>query len=81
MVVVAALAVLLVIAGLTVGWWVIQRNYYVAEYNGRVSIVRGIQERCWASRCNGLTWSAASTRATNCPWSATDNPAIPIASS
>lgn len=43
MVVVAALAVLLVIAGLTVGWWVIQRNYYVAEYNGRVSIVRGIQ--------------------------------------
>lgn len=43
MAVVAALAVLLVIAGLTVGWWVIQRNYYVAEYNGRVSIVRGIQ--------------------------------------
>lgn len=43
MIVVAALAVLLVIAGLTVGWWVIQRNYYVAEYNGRVSIVRGIQ--------------------------------------
>lgn len=41
--VVAALAVLLVFAGLTVGWWVIQRNYYVAEYNGRVSIVRGIQ--------------------------------------
>lgn len=43
MFVVAALAVLLVLAGLTVGWWVIQRNYYVAEYNGRVSIVRGIQ--------------------------------------
>ncbi|OBK84433.1 protein phosphatase 2C domain-containing protein [Mycobacterium sp. 1165178.9] len=37
------LAVLLVLAGLGVGWWVIQRNYYVAEYNGRVSIVRGIQ--------------------------------------
>jgi protein phosphatase len=37
------LAVLLVFAGLTVGWWVIQRNYYVAEYSGRVSIVRGIQ--------------------------------------
>src|SRR6185312_1309496 len=35
--------VLLVFAGLTVGWWVIQRNYYVAEYNGRVSVVRGIQ--------------------------------------
>jgi protein phosphatase len=37
------LAVLLVFAGLTVGWWVIQRNYYVAEYSGRISIVRGIQ--------------------------------------
>lgn len=37
------LAVLLVCAGLTVGWWVIQRNYYVAEYSGRISIVRGIQ--------------------------------------
>lgn len=37
------LAVLLVFAGLTVGWWVIQRNYYVAEYRGRISIVRGIQ--------------------------------------
>ncbi len=43
MVIVGVLAVLLVVAGLTVGWWVIQRNYYVAEYNGRVSIVRGIQ--------------------------------------
>ncbi|PBJ38353.1 protein phosphatase 2C domain-containing protein, partial [Mycobacterium avium] len=41
--VVIALAVMLVLAGLTVGWWVIQRNYYVAEYNGRISIVRGIQ--------------------------------------
>lgn len=38
-----ALALLLVFAGLTVGWWVIQRNYYVAEYGGRISIVRGIQ--------------------------------------
>ncbi|OBH56567.1 PP2C family serine/threonine-protein phosphatase [Mycobacterium sp. E2479] len=37
------LAVLLVFAGLGVGYWVIQRNYYVAEYDGRVSIVRGIQ--------------------------------------
>lgn len=43
MFVAVALAVLLVFAGLTVGWWVIQRNYYVAEYSGRVSIVRGIQ--------------------------------------
>lgn len=39
----AGVAVLLVLAGLGVGWWVIQRNYYVADYNGRVSIVRGIQ--------------------------------------
>jgi protein phosphatase len=38
-----AVALLLVFAGLTVGWWVIQRNYYVAEYSGRISIVRGIQ--------------------------------------
>ncbi|MDM4139637.1 MULTISPECIES: protein phosphatase 2C domain-containing protein [Mycobacterium] len=38
-----ALAVLVVFAGLTVGWWVIQRNYYVAEYSGKISIVRGIQ--------------------------------------
>jgi len=39
----AALALLLILGGLSVGWWVIQRNYYVAEYNGKVSIVRGIQ--------------------------------------
>ncbi|OBF62377.1 serine/threonine protein phosphatase [Mycobacterium sp. 852002-51971_SCH5477799-a] len=39
----AGVAVLLVLAGLGVGWWVIQRNYYIADYNGRVSIVRGIQ--------------------------------------
>lgn len=43
MFVVVALAAMLVFAGLTVAWWVIQRNYYVAEYNGKVSIVRGIQ--------------------------------------
>ncbi|MGN6338065.1 PP2C family protein-serine/threonine phosphatase [Mycobacterium sp.] len=43
MFVAVALALLLVFAGLTVGWWVIQRNYYVAEYSGRISIVRGIQ--------------------------------------
>ena len=43
MVFVVALAVLLVCTGLAIGWWVIQRNYYVAEYNGKVAIVRGIQ--------------------------------------
>jgi PPM family protein phosphatase len=40
---VVALAVLLVFTGLTIGWWVIQRNYYVAEYSSKVAIVRGIQ--------------------------------------
>ncbi|HEX5255317.1 MAG TPA: protein phosphatase 2C domain-containing protein [Mycobacterium sp.] len=43
MFVAVGLAVLLVLAGLSVGWWIIQRNYYVAEYDGRVSVVRGIQ--------------------------------------
>lgn len=43
MAIVATLAVLLVFTGLAIGWWVIQRNYYVAEYEGKVSIVRGIQ--------------------------------------
>lgn len=40
---VVTLAVLLVFTGLAIGWWVIQRNYYVAEYDGKVAIVRGIQ--------------------------------------
>ena len=40
---VVTLAVLFVLSGLAVGWWVIQRNYYVAEYDGKVSVVRGIQ--------------------------------------
>ena len=35
--------VLLVLAGLAFGRWVIRGNYYVAEYNGMVSIMRGIQ--------------------------------------
>jgi PPM family protein phosphatase len=43
MTVVVGLVALLVLAGLAVGWWVIQRNYYVAESGGKVSIVRGIQ--------------------------------------
>jgi serine/threonine protein phosphatase PrpC len=37
------LVVLLVLAGLAVVRAVIRSNYYVAEYNGMVSIVRGIQ--------------------------------------
>ncbi len=38
-----ALVVLLVLAGLAIGRAIIRSNYYVAEYNGMVSILRGIQ--------------------------------------
>jgi serine/threonine protein phosphatase PrpC len=41
--IVIALVVLLVLAAMAVGRWIIRNNYYVAEYNGVVSIVRGIQ--------------------------------------
>ncbi len=41
--IVIAVVVLLVLASLAVGRWVIWDNYYVAEYKGKVSIVRGIQ--------------------------------------
>ncbi len=40
---VVALVVLLLLAGLAIGRYVIRSNYYVAESNGMVSIVRGIQ--------------------------------------
>jgi protein phosphatase len=43
MVLVIATVVLLVLAGVAVGRWFIRNNYYVAEYNGVVSIMRGIQ--------------------------------------
>ena len=43
MTMVIAVVVLLVLAGLAIGRWIIRNNYYVAEYNGKVSIVRGIQ--------------------------------------
>jgi PPM family protein phosphatase len=39
----AILVVLLVLAGLGVGSLVIRSNYYVAEYNGGVYIMRGVQ--------------------------------------
>jgi protein phosphatase len=39
----AALVLLLVLAGLAIGRFIIRNNYYVAETNGMVSIVRGIQ--------------------------------------
>jgi serine/threonine protein phosphatase PrpC len=38
-----ALGVLLVLAGLAVGWTIIRSYYYVAEYDGAVTIMRGIQ--------------------------------------
>ena len=40
---VVTLAVLFLLSGLAIAWWVIQRNYYVTEYDGQISIVRGIQ--------------------------------------
>ena len=41
--VIALLIVLLLIAGLAIGRWVIRSNYYVAEYDGAVYIMRGVQ--------------------------------------
>jgi len=43
MAIVVTLIVLLVLAGLGIGRAIIRSNYYVAEYNGLVSILRGIQ--------------------------------------
>jgi protein phosphatase len=43
MVIVLALVTLLVFAGLFIGRTVIRSNYYVAENNGAVSILRGVQ--------------------------------------
>lgn len=43
MIIVSTLAILLVLAGLAIGRAIIRSNYYVADYNGMVSIVRGIQ--------------------------------------
>jgi serine/threonine protein phosphatase PrpC len=43
MAIVVALVVLLVLAGLGIGRAIIRSNYYVAEYNGMVAILRGIQ--------------------------------------
>lgn len=40
---VITLVVLLLLAGLAIGRAIIRSNYYVAEYNGMVSILRGIQ--------------------------------------
>lgn len=41
--IVVTLVVLLVLAGLAIGRAIVRSNYYVAEYSGMVSILRGIQ--------------------------------------
>ena len=41
----AVLIVLLVLAGLAIGRFIIRSNYYVAEYDGAVYIMRGVQGR------------------------------------
>ncbi|ORW68526.1 serine/threonine protein phosphatase, partial [Mycobacterium saskatchewanense] len=43
MAIVVTLVVLLVLAGVAIGRAIVRSNYYVAEYNGMVSILRGIQ--------------------------------------
>ncbi|SPM33833.1 potassium ABC transporter ATPase, partial [Mycobacterium rhizamassiliense] len=43
MFILGTLAVLLILAGVAIGRAIIRSNYYVADYNGMVSIVRGIQ--------------------------------------
>jgi serine/threonine protein phosphatase PrpC len=43
MAIIVTLVVLLVLAGLGIGRAIIRSNYYVAEYNGMVAILRGIQ--------------------------------------
>lgn len=43
MAIVVTLVVLLVLAGLAIGRAIIRSNYYVAQYNGMVAILRGIQ--------------------------------------
>ncbi len=42
-IIVVTLVVLVLLAGLAIGRTIIRNHYYVAEYNGKVSVVRGIQ--------------------------------------
>ena len=66
--IVATLVVLLVLAGLAIGRRVIRSNYYVAEYDGMVSIMRGRPGIAAGHvRCSEPYLSAASTPATSCP--------------
>ena len=43
MALIVALVTMLLVGALAVGWAVIRHHYYVAEYDGKVSIMRGIQ--------------------------------------
>jgi PPM family protein phosphatase len=43
MALVVTLVAMLLIGALAVGWTIIRHHYYVAEYDGKVSIMRGIQ--------------------------------------
>jgi PPM family protein phosphatase len=38
------LVTLVLISGLFVGWMLIQKHYYVAEYNGKVTVMRGLAQ-------------------------------------
>lgn len=42
-------------AGLLIGRAIIRSNYYVADYAGSVSIMRGFKGRYWACPCTSLT--------------------------
>lgn len=41
--IIAGLVALILIGGLVIGWTIIQRHYYVAVYQGNVTVMRGIQ--------------------------------------
>ena len=43
MLIAAAVLVLVVLAGLAVGWEIVRNNYYVTQHDGTVSIMRGVQ--------------------------------------
>lgn len=52
---VVALVTVLMTAGLLIGRAIIRSNYYVADYAGSVSIMRGFKGRYWACPCTSLT--------------------------
>jgi protein phosphatase len=42
--IIVTLITLVLVAGLFVGWMVIQKHYYVADHNGKVTLMRGIPQ-------------------------------------